>query len=91
MPLVRGNKESDSRGHVVLKRRREATHFKWIITEQVYVLLFDRTAAGCLASCNSLADIRPAISPTDAMLVLSSCGSTTTVYADEKDFQMIDL
>ena len=25
------------------------------------------------------------------MLVLSSCGSTTTVYADEKDFQMIDL
>ena len=44
------------------------------------MLLFDRTAAGCLASCNSLADIRPAISPEDAMIW---CGDDS-VYVSER-------
>ena len=46
--------------------------------EQVYVFLFDLTAAGCLASWNSLADIRPVISPEDAMPIsgLSSVPKT---------------
>ena len=49
--------------------------------EQVYVFLFDLTAAGCLASWNSLADIRPVISPEDAMIW---CGDDSVNVSERK-------
>ena len=49
--------------------------------EQVYVFLFDLTAAGCLASWNSLADIRPVISPEDAMIW---CGNDSVNVSERK-------